>query len=71
MRGAMAEEEQKGGDLDDQFKVGLSWDSSNHFNLVVVEDGSVMFIYRKPDSVPESVKKLIYIQSNTHAIEGP
>lgn len=51
--------------------MGLTWDSSNHFNTVFVDDGcgSVLFIYRKPEFVEEIMRKLIYVSSNKY--EGP
>lgn len=51
--------------------MGLSWESSNHFNIIIVEDGSPLFIYKDPKLVPDDMKKLIYIQTNASKIEGP
>ena len=32
--------------IENEFSIRLSWDSSNHFNVIFNEGGSVMFIYR-------------------------
>ena len=50
-------EEQKEGEpainnFDDQFAVGLSWESTNHFSVICIDDGSVLFIYKDPSEVP-------------------
>lgn len=55
--------EQKFDNLQQQFQVGLSWESSNHFNIIFIEDGSVSFIYKNADDIPPNIKNLIYIQS--------
>jgi len=39
----------------------LSWESSNHFHVIFVEDGSVLFIYKDPTIIPKNIQKLIYI----------
>jgi len=31
---------------DEEFKMTLSWESSNHFNVVIIQDGTFAFIYR-------------------------
>lgn len=56
-------------DLEDGFQVGLTWESSNHFNIMFMEDFSVTYIYKDPKDVPDVIKKLIYIQS-TPGVDG-
>ena len=34
--------------LEDEFEMTLSWESSNHFTEIVIEDGSLIFVYKDP-----------------------
>ena len=52
------------GALENDFSMNLSWESSNHFTIVFIEDGSSIFIYKDPNQVPIDIRKLIYVQSN-------
>ncbi len=38
----------KPGGLENEFQMNLSWESSNHFTIVFIEDGSSIFIYKDP-----------------------
>ncbi|CAG9322655.1 unnamed protein product [Blepharisma stoltei] len=51
-------------ELADRFKCCLKWESSNHFTMVFLEDGSLIPIYRDPNEVPVNIKKLIFTQHN-------
>jgi hypothetical protein len=54
-------EEEKEGALEGEFQVSFSWESSNHFMVIFNQDGSVMFIYKNPNMVPDDMRKLIYV----------
>ena len=34
--------------LEEEFEMTLSWESSNHFIEIVIEDGSLIFVYKDP-----------------------
>ena len=38
--------------LDVEYEMTLSWESSNHFTEIVIEDGSLLFVYKDPREVP-------------------
>ncbi len=39
----------------------LSWESSNHFTVVIIKDGSVIFMYRDQNIVDLEMKKMIAV----------
>jgi hypothetical protein len=50
-----------GSNLDEEFKMTLSWESSNHFNVVIIQDGTVVFIYRDQNEVSSDMKQMIAV----------
>ncbi|CAG9325375.1 unnamed protein product [Blepharisma stoltei] len=46
-----------------KYQNNIKWESSNHFHLILLEDGSFIPIYRNPVHVPKNFKKLIFLQS--------
>ncbi|CAG9322652.1 unnamed protein product [Blepharisma stoltei] len=51
-------------DFANAFQCTLTWENSNHFTMIFLEDGSFVPIYRNKDQVPESIRKLIFWQHN-------
>jgi len=47
--------------LDEEFKMTLSWESSNHFNVVIIQDGFIAFIYRDQNQVNPEMKQMIAV----------
>ncbi len=48
--------------LDEEFKMTLSWELSNHFTTIIIKDGSVIFMYKDPTSIDLEMRKMIAIQ---------
>ena len=48
--------------LDEEFKMTLSWEESNHFTVIIIKDGSVIFMYRDPTVVDLEMRKMIAVQ---------
>lgn len=38
--------------LDEELEMTLSWESSNHFLSIVIEDGSLIFVYNDSNKIP-------------------
>lgn len=50
----------------------MSWDKSNHFTEIVIEDGSLIFVYKDPKKVPKDIERFIFINECTRdKKEGP
>ncbi|CAG9325347.1 unnamed protein product [Blepharisma stoltei] len=45
-----------------KYQNNIKWESSNHFHLIFLKDGSFIPIYRNRDCVPENFKELISLQ---------
>jgi len=39
----------------------LSWEESNHFTVIIIKDGSVIFMYRDPTVVDLEMRKMIAV----------
>ncbi|CAG9325373.1 unnamed protein product [Blepharisma stoltei] len=53
-----------------RYQSNIKWESSNHFHLIFLDDGSFIPIYRDRDLVPRNFQKLLFLQSN-YEIPGP
>ena len=47
--------------LDEEFKMTLSWESSNNLNVVIILDGFIEFIYRDQSKVSKEIKQMIFV----------
>jgi hypothetical protein len=54
------------GSLISDFQCNFSWESSNHFIMIFLEDGSLMPIYKSCNLVPDNIKELIFLQNNAN-----
>lgn len=55
-------DEMPSSNFDEEFKMTISWESSNHFNVVIIQDGFIAFIYRDQSQVSLEMKQMISVQ---------